>query len=131
MAVKKQKMITGRRKKSVARISITPGSGKIKCNGTDYKSYFKRATIAAMVEKPFDAINKTGQYNVTANLSGGGLTGQAGALRYAVSRALVDMVPDSRKKLKIRGFLTRDSRVVQRKMYGHKKARKSFQFSKR
>jgi len=127
----KQKIITGRRKTAIARIRVKPGTGKILCNGVDYKDYFKRKTLAAVVLKPLEATGKTSQYDILANLSGGGLSGQAGALRYSIARAIDDLTPSLRKTLKSQGLLTRDSRKVQRKLYGHKKARKSFQFSKR
>lgn len=125
------KIYLGRRKTSVARLRITAGKGDITVNGLNYKDYFKRPAIAAMVEKPLETSETVGKYNFDINVYGGGLTGQAGAVRFAISRALNGERPELRKSLKEKGFLTRDSRKVERKKYGRKKARKSFQFSKR
>ncbi len=122
---------TGRRKDAVARVWIKPGSGKIVINGREGDTYFARATLQMIVRQPFAAAERKDQYDVLATVKGGGLSGQAGAIRHGISRALVNFEPDLRKVLKSGGFLTRDDRVVERKKYGRAKARRSFQFSKR
>lgn len=121
----------GRRKTSVARIYMQPGNGKITVNGRDIKEYFNTEVLQIIVNQPLDTINEIGQYDIKANIHGGGISGQAEALRLAISRALVEMNPESRPALKEEGYLTRDPRMVERKKYGRAKARKKFQFSKR
>jgi len=122
---------TGKRKDAVARVWITPGSGRILVNNKDFSAYFARPVLQMIVQQPLTAANRTGQYDIKATVSGGGLSGQAGALRHGVSQALTRYEPELRPVLKKGGFLTRDSRVVERKKYGRAKARRSFQFSKR
>jgi small subunit ribosomal protein S9 len=122
---------TGKRKNAVARVWLKPGSGKIVVNTRTLETYFARPVLRMLIQQPFAASNRQGQYDVNCQVSGGGLSGQAGALRHGVSRALTYFEPDLRGVLKKGGFLTRDSRVVERKKYGRKKARRSFQFSKR
>jgi len=122
---------TGRRKDAVARVWIKPGSGKIVINGREGDAYFARATLQMIVRQPFEAAERKDQYDVLATVKGGGLSGQAGAIRHGISRALVNFEPDLRGTLKSGGFLTRDDRTVERKKYGRAKARRSFQFSKR
>jgi small subunit ribosomal protein S9 len=122
---------TGKRKDAVARVWIKPGSGKITINGRAFEVYFARPVLRMIVNQPFGVANRVGQYDLTITCAGGGLSGQAGAVRNGVSKALTYYEPDLRGALKKAGFLTRDSRTVERKKYGHKKARKSFQFSKR
>jgi small subunit ribosomal protein S9 len=122
---------TGKRKGAVARVWIKPGAGKITINERAIEVYFARPVLRMMIQQPFVAANRAGQYDVKCTVSGGGLSGQAGALRHGISRALTYFEPDLRGVLKKGGFLTRDSRVVERKKYGRKKARRSFQFSKR
>jgi len=122
---------TGKRKGAVARVWLKPGSGKIVVNTKTLETYFARPVLRMLIQQPFTIANRAGQYDVNCQVSGGGLSGQAGALRHGVSRALTYYEPDLRGVLKKGGFLTRDSRVVERKKYGRKKARRSFQFSKR
>jgi len=122
---------TGRRKNAVARVWIKPGSGKIMVNGKESPAYFARPVLQMIINQPFQASNRAGQYDVLCTVSGGGLSGQAGALKHGISRALIAFEPDLRGILKKGGFLTRDSRVVERKKYGLAKARRRFQFSKR
>ena len=122
---------TGKRKNAVARVWIKPGSGKIVINTKTIEAYFARPVLRMLIQQPFQITNRAGQYDVTCTVSGGGLSGQAGALRHGISRALTVFEPDLRNPLKKGGFMTRDSRVVERKKYGRKKARRSFQFSKR
>jgi len=122
---------TGRRKDAVARVWIKPGSGKITVNGRDQEVYFARPTLRLIVNQPFQIAQREGQYDIVATVTGGGLSGQAGAVRHGLSRALVNFEPGLRGVLKAGGFLTRDSRTVERKKYGRAKARRSFQFSKR
>ncbi|HLL27518.1 MAG TPA: 30S ribosomal protein S9 [Xanthobacteraceae bacterium] len=122
---------TGKRKGAVARVWLKPGAGKIVVNTKPLETYFARPVLRMLIQQPFTASNRAGQYDVICHVSGGGLSGQAGALRHGVSRALTHFEPDLRGVLKKGGFLTRDSRVVERKKYGRKKARRSFQFSKR
>jgi small subunit ribosomal protein S9 len=122
---------TGRRKTSVARVSITPGNGQIIINRKPADIYFPRETLRMMIRQPIELAGITGKYNITATVNGGGLTGQAGALRHGIARAIVDMNSDFRLRLKKEGFLMRDPREKERKKYGQKGARKRFQFSKR
>lgn len=122
---------TGKRKDAVARVWVRPGTGKITVNDRDVEVYFARPVLRLMINQPFQAAAREGQYDVVCTVSGGGLSGQAGALRHGISRALTFYEPELRGPLKKGGFLTRDSRVVERKKYGRAKARRSFQFSKR
>jgi small subunit ribosomal protein S9 len=122
---------TGKRKNAVARVWIKPGSGKIVVNTKPVEQFFARPVLRMMIQQPIVAANRTGQYDVICTVSGGGLSGQAGAVRHGISKALTYFEPDLRPPLKRGGFLTRDSRVVERKKYGRAKARRSFQFSKR
>jgi len=122
---------TGKRKNAVARVWLKPGNGKITVNGRDWTSYFARATLRLVIDQPFLVTSRSGQFDITCTVTGGGLSGQAGAVRHGISRALTYYEPDLRPVLKRGGFLTRDSRVVERKKYGRRKARRSFQFSKR
>ncbi len=122
---------TGRRKDAVARVWIKPGSGKIIVNGRDQEVYFARPTLRLVIDQPFQIADRAGQYDVIATVKGGGLSGQAGAVKHGISQALTKFEPVLRSVVKAAGFLTRDSRVVERKKYGRAKARKSFQFSKR
>jgi len=122
---------TGKRKDAVARVWVKPGSGKIVINGKDFDKYFARPVLQLIVQQPIGVAERNGQYDVIATVSGGGLSGQAGAVRHGISQALTFYEPDLRGVLKKGGFLTRDSRVVERKKYGRAKARRSFQFSKR
>ena len=122
---------TGRRKESVARVWIKPGSGKIIINNRDEKVYFARPVLRMILRQPLVAANRDGQFDVICTVKGGGLSGQAGAVRHGISKALVVYETSLRPVLKQGGFLTRDARVVERKKYGHPKARRSFQFSKR
>ncbi len=121
----------GRRKTAIARIYLKDGSGKITVNNRDYKDYFPLATLQYIVKQPFEITELDGKYDVDVNLDGGGIKGQAEALRLAISKALVEINPDHRPPLKVKGLLRRDPRMVERKKYGQKKARKKFQFSKR
>jgi small subunit ribosomal protein S9 len=122
---------TGRRKDAVARVWLKPGSGKIVVNGRDQEVYFARPTLRLIINQVFDVTDRKGQYDVVATVSGGGLSGQAGAVRHGISTALTRYEPGLRIAVKREGFLTRDPRVVERKKYGRAKARRSFQFSKR
>ena len=122
---------TGKRKDAVARVWIKPGSGKITINGRDQETYFARPTLRLIVSQPFGVSSRTNQYDVIATVKGGGLSGQAGAVKHGISQCLQLQEPELRGALKAAGFLTRDSRVVERKKYGKAKARRSFQFSKR
>ena len=122
---------TGKRKNAVARVWIKPGAGKVTVNGRDEEKFFARPVLRMILRQPFQAAGRDGQYDVMCTVSGGGLSGQAGAVRHGISRALARYEPTLRPVLKKGGFLTRDSRVVERKKYGKPKARKSFQFSKR
>ncbi|MEC7203109.1 MAG: 30S ribosomal protein S9 [Pseudomonadota bacterium] len=122
---------TGRRKDAVARVWIKPGPGKMVINGREIETYFARPTQQMMIKQPFEVAGRANQYDVICTVSGGGLSGQAGAVRHGISRALVAYEPALRPTLKKGGFLTRDSRTVERKKYGRAKARRSFQFSKR
>lgn len=122
---------TGKRKNAIARVWIKPGKGKIVVNGKTSDEYFARPVLRMIINQPFEAANRAGQYDVWCTIVGGGLSGQAGALRHGISRALTYFEPDLRPVLKHGGFMTRDSRVVERKKYGLAKARRRFQFSKR
>ena len=122
---------TGKRKNAIARVWIRPGSGKVVINGKTMDAYFARPVLQMILRQPFTVANVEGQFDVMATVSGGGLSGQAGAVKHGVSKALQLYEPALRGALKAAGFLTRDSRVVERKKYGKAKARKSFQFSKR
>lgn len=122
---------TGKRKDAVARVWIKPGSGKIVVNSREVETYFARPVLRMLIQQPIVAAARQGQYDVIATVAGGGLSGQAGAVRHGISKALTNFEPDLRGVLKKGGFLTRDSRVVERKKYGKAKARRSFQFSKR
>jgi len=121
----------GRRKKAVARIYLTQGNGNIAVNGREMENYFTTDTLRYIVHQPFNLTNTAGKYDLKANLDGGGITGQAEALRLAISRALVEIEPEYRLLLKPHGLLRRDPRMVERKKPGRPKARKRFQFSKR
>ena len=122
---------TGKRKNAVARVWIKPGGGKIIVNGRDVAVYFARPTQQMVIQQPFQTANRSDQYDVTCTVKGGGLSGQAGAVRHGISRALTNFEPELRGALKSGGVLTRDARIVERKKYGRAKARRSFQFSKR
>ena len=122
---------TGKRKDAVARVWIKPGSGKVTVNGRDWETYFARPVLRMIINQPFEAAARTEQYDVACTVKGGGLSGQAGAVRHGISKALTYYEPGLRPALKKGGFLTRDSRVVERKKYGRAKARRSYQFSKR
>lgn len=122
---------TGKRKDAVARVWIKPGKGIITVNGRALEVYFARPVLRMILQQPFGIASRVGQYDVTVDVAGGGLSGQAGAVRHGLSKALTYYEPELRSVLKKAGFLTRDSRVVERKKYGRKKARRSFQFSKR
>ena len=122
---------TGKRKNAVARVWLKPGSGKIVINGRDYLTYFARPVLQMILRQPIVASARDGQFDIIATVAGGGLSGQAGAVRHGLSKALTYYEPGLRSVLKPHGFLTRDSRVVERKKYGKAKARRSFQFSKR
>ncbi|MGH6985740.1 MAG: 30S ribosomal protein S9 [Caulobacteraceae bacterium] len=122
---------TGKRKNAVARVWIKPGRGLITINGRDQETYFARPVLRMMIAQPLQVAERLGQFDVIANVHGSGLSGQAGAMRHAISKALTLYEPGLRAVLKPHGFLTRDSRVVERKKYGRRKARRSFQFSKR
>jgi small subunit ribosomal protein S9 len=122
---------TGRRKTAIARVYLKKGSGNITVNKKDVKVYFPTAILQAAIQQPLVLTDNAGQYDITVNLDGGGITGQAEALRLAISKALCEINPDYRVTLKPHGLLTRDPRMVERKKFGQKKARKRFQFSKR
>jgi small subunit ribosomal protein S9 len=122
---------TGRRKNAVARVWVKPGTGKITVNGRDQTIYFARPTQQMVIQQPFDVTQRREQFDVVATVSGGGLSGQAGAVRHGISQALAKFEPGLRGAMKAAGFLTRDSRVVERKKYGRAGARRRFQFSKR
>ena len=122
---------TGKRKDAVARVWVKPGAGKIEINTRAVEVYFARPVLRMLIQQPLVACNRNGQYDIVCTVSGGGLSGQAGAVRHGISKALTNFEPELRGVLKKGGFLTRDSRTVERKKYGRAKARKSFQFSKR
>jgi small subunit ribosomal protein S9 len=123
--------IVGRRKQAIVRVRLVPGTGLFTLNGRTIENYFPNKVHQQLIREPFVTLEKDGQYDVLASLIGGGITGQAGALRLAISRALIALVPDDRPALKKAGFLTRDPRAKERKKYGLKKARKAPQYSKR
>lgn len=122
---------TGRRKRSIARVILVPGSGKITVNEKSIEDYFQRETLRMILMQPFQVAGVVGKYDAIITVDGGGLSGQAGAIRHGIARALVNLNPDLKPKLKKEGLLTRDPREVERKKYGQPKARKRFQFSKR
>ncbi|HEX7342903.1 MAG TPA: 30S ribosomal protein S9 [bacterium] len=122
---------TGRRKTSVARVWLQPGSGQMKVNDQEFLAYFGRETLKMMVEQPFEILASLGKFDVTAQVSGGGKSGQAGAMRLGIARALIQMNPELRTEMKKNRFLTRDPREKERKKYGQPGARKRFQYSKR
>jgi len=122
---------TGKRKNAIARVWIKPGSGKFLINGRDETTYFARPVLQMIINQPFEVSERKGEFDVVCTVKGGGLSGQAGAVRHGISKALTYYEPALRKELKKVGFMTRDSRVVERKKYGKAKARRSFQFSKR
>lgn len=122
---------TGKRKDAVARVWIKAGTGKVTVNGREGNIYFARPVLQMLLNQPFDTVNRKGHFDVICTVKGGGLSGQAGAVRHGISKALNLFDPSTRPALKSGGFLTRDSRVVERKKYGKRKARRSFQFSKR
>ena len=123
--------VVGRRKEAIVRVRLVPGSGNFKLNGRTLEDYFPNKVHQQLIKEPFVTLDKDGQFDVIASLSGGGVTGQAGALRLAIARALIGIEADDRPALKKAGFLTRDARVKERKKYGLKKARKAPQYSKR
>ncbi len=123
--------VVGRRKEAIVRVRLIPGSGDFKLNGRTLDHYFPNKVHQQLIKEPFVTLEKADQYDVIASLSGGGVTGQAGALRLGIARVLIDLEPDDRPALKKAGFLTRDPRVKERKKYGLKKARKAPQYSKR
>ena len=122
---------TGKRKDATARVWLKPGSGKIEINGRQLETYFARPVLRMLIHQPFEVANRKNQFDVYGTVKGGGLSGQAGAVRHGIAKALTLFEPELRDPLKKGGFLTRDSRVVERKKYGRRKARRSFQFSKR
>lgn len=122
---------TGRRKDAVARVWVKPGTGKVVVNGREFERYFARPVLRMIINQPFAALDRLNKFDVYATVKGGGLSGQAGAVRHGLSRALDNFSPEFHSVLRKGGFLTRDSRVVERKKYGKAKARRSFQFSKR
>ena len=122
---------TGKRKDAVARVWVKPGNGKVVVNGKEMNAYFARPVLQMVIGQPFDVANVAGEFDVMATVKGGGLSGQAGAVKHGISKALSLYDPGLRPALKAAGFLTRDARVVERKKYGRRKARRSFQFSKR
>ena len=122
---------SGRRKTAIARVFLKEGTGKITVNDRDYKEYFPVATLQYIVNQPLEITENIGKYDIHVNLDGGGSTGQAEALRLAISKALIELNPEYRPPLKVKGLLRRDPRMVERKKFGQKKARKKFQFSKR
>ncbi|UCF63634.1 MAG: 30S ribosomal protein S9 [bacterium] len=122
---------TGRRKNATARVRLVPGNGQVSVNGREVLDYFRREVLKMIIEQPMKATETLGKFNITANISGGGLTGQAEAMRLGITRALLKWNEELRPELRAGGFLTRDPRRVERKKYGQPKARKRFQFSKR
>ena len=128
---KKGKYATGRRKKSIARVWLKKGSGIIQVNGKKMKDYFKKTSLQNAIYRPFALVKRENEFDIRCSVRGGGLSGQAGAIIHGLARALVQFEPDLKPILKKEKFTTRDSRAVERKKYGHRKARRSFQFSKR
>ena len=128
---RKEFLATGRRKTSIARVRLYPGAGQMQVNGKTYTEYFGREVLQLLVQQPFETTGTVGKFDISANLDGGGIASQAGALRHGISRALIAMNIDLRKPLKLGGFLTRDSREKERRKVGHRKARRSPQYSKR
>jgi small subunit ribosomal protein S9 len=126
-----QHFATGKRKNAIARIKLVPGEGKIVVNGRTDEDYFPGHTLKKLIRQPLELLSLTGKFDVYANISGGGISGQAGALRHGIAKSLLEVDPEYRKALKSKGFLTRDSREKERKKYGQKGARKKFQYSKR
>ena len=126
-----QIIAVGRRKTSVARVTLRPGTGTIKVNRRKFEEYFPIDTLRTDVMSPFVATETAGKYDIEANVSGGGLSGQAGAVKLGIARALIEVNAELKSKLRVQGLLTRDPRMVERKKYGQRKARKRFQFSKR
>ncbi len=122
---------TGKRKDAIARVWIKPGPGRIQINGRDFETYFARPVLRMLLQQPLVLADRVGQYDIFCSVAGGGLSGQAGAVRHGLAKALTHYEPELRPVLKKQGFLTRDARVVERKKYGRRKARRSFQFSKR
>ena len=122
---------TGHRKNATARVWLAPGEGKIVINGVEMSTYVGRKSLELLILQPFDAVGAAGKYDVMAKCSGGGIAGQAGAVRHGISMALLEVATDMRTPLRRQGFLTRDPRVKERKKYGRKRARRGFQFSKR
>ncbi len=122
---------TGKRKTSIARVWLKPGSGKILVNGKNEDNYFSRKVHSLLINQPINIVGRDGQYDIMCTVTGGGISGQAGAIRHGISKAIVNYEPELRTSLKAKGFLTRDARIVERKKYGKAKARRSFQFSKR
>lgn len=122
---------TGKRKSAIAKVWLKPGSGKIIVNGRENHVYFARPVLQMIINQPFEKVNREAQFDIVCSVAGGGLSGQAGALRHGISKALLEFDPSLRSVLKEAGFITRDSRVVESKKYGRAKARRSFQFSKR
>ena len=122
---------TGKRKCSVARVWVTPGEGKITVNQREMEDYFPRETLRQLIFQPLQLLEAQGRYDITANVCGGGISGQAGAVRHGIAKALVEIDPGNRKSLKQAGFITRDPRCKERKKYGQRGARARFQFSKR
>lgn len=122
---------TGKRKTSIARVRMAPGTGQIVVNKKAYETYFGRQALQMIVQQPFKVTGTAGRFDIAANICGGGVAGQADALKHGIAKALLSMNPDYRKPLKKAGLLTRDPRIKERKKYGHKKARKRFQYSKR
>ena len=131
MASKVQYYGTGRRKTSIARVRLLPGKGEIKINGREFEEYFPKKTLQMLVKQPLELTEATGKFDVLINVMGGGIAGQAGAVRHGISRALLKVDGEFRSPLKRAGFLTRDPRMVERKKYGLHKARRAPQFSKR
>jgi small subunit ribosomal protein S9 len=122
---------TGHRKNATAKVWLTPGEGRIVINGRPMSEYLGRKTLEMLIMQPFEAVDAVGKYDVTATALGGGITGQAGAVRHGISKALIEVTSEMRPTLRRQGFLTRDPRVKERKKYGRKRARRGFQFSKR
>ena len=131
MAATQQNYGTGRRKNAIARVWITPGEGNITINGRDFKEYLGRPVLEILVKSPLVHVGMDGRFDIKATCKGGGITGQAGAVRLGISRALVEMDEELKKSLRAGGYMTRDARVKERKKYGRKKARRGFQFVKR